>query len=242
MRTQEAGFSGFPPEGLRFLKSLKRNNRREWFQPRKEIFEAQVKAPMMALVNAINADLAKVAPRYVTDAKKAIFRIYRDTRFSHDKTPYKTHIAAAFGRRGAPGHRGGMFYFHVSPSEIEIAGGIYHPEPEELRQLRAHLAENHAELRSILAEKRLRRMLGEMRGEETLRVPKGYSADHPAADLLRKKDLILEAVLAPEQALGPGLLKEITTRFRLMTPLIEFLNKGLAANPAKADPRKFFDL
>ena len=87
MRQSNGGFSGFPPEGLLFLKSLKRINRREWFQPRKEIFETSLKAPMVALVDAINGDLAKVAPSYVTDVKKAIFRIYRDTRFSHDKTP-----------------------------------------------------------------------------------------------------------------------------------------------------------
>ena len=140
MRQTEGGFSGFPAEGLRFLKSLKRNNRRDWFQPRKEIYESALKRPMTELVEAINADLAKVAPGYVTETKKAIFRIYRDTRFSHDKTPYKTHIAAVFGKRGAPGHRGGMLYFHVSPVEVEIAGGIYHPEPEELRQnLPSHL-------------------------------------------------------------------------------------------------------
>lgn len=240
MRQSNGGFSGFPPEGLRFLKSLKRNNRREWFQPRKEVFEATLKAPMAALVDAINADLAKVAPAYVTDVKKAIFRIYRDTRFSHDKTPYKTHIAAVFGRRAAAGHRGGMLYFHVSPVEIEIAGGIYHPAPEELRNLRPYLAEHHAEFRRILAHKGILAKLGKLQGDETSRLPRGFTADHPAADLLRKKDLILDIALPQERAVEPELLREITTRFRLMLPFVEFLNRPLLSSPPKPDAQFYF--
>jgi len=92
-------FPGFPPEALTFLRSLKRNNRREWFQPRKEIFETKVKAPIIQLVEAINAELLDFAPEHITDPKKAVYRIYRDTRFSADKTPYKTHIAAIFPDR-----------------------------------------------------------------------------------------------------------------------------------------------
>ncbi len=107
-------FAGFPPEMIRFFRSLKRNNRREWFQPRKHLFEQHVKAPMLELVGAINTELAKFAPEYVTEPKSAIFRIYRDTRFSADKTPYKTHVAASFSRRGGERLGTGGFYFSVS--------------------------------------------------------------------------------------------------------------------------------
>src|ERR1700739_1604763 len=93
-------FPGFPSEAITFLRGLTRNNRREWFQPRKEIFETKVKEPMTRLVESVNAELLKFAPDYINDPKKAIYRIYRDTRFSSDKTPYKTHIAAIFPRRG----------------------------------------------------------------------------------------------------------------------------------------------
>src|SRR5689334_12173953 len=92
-------FPGFSPEALKFLRGLERNNRREWFQPRKEIFETQLKAPMMQLVEAVNAELLRFAPDHITDPKKAVYRIYRDTRFSADKTPYKTHLAAIFPHR-----------------------------------------------------------------------------------------------------------------------------------------------
>ena len=99
-----AGFPGFPPEAMTFLRGLARNNRREWFLPRKEVFEECVRAPMIRLVEALNAAMADFAPAYVTDPHKAVFRIYRDVRFSADKTPYKTHIAAAFSRRGMVKH------------------------------------------------------------------------------------------------------------------------------------------
>ncbi len=224
-------FDGFPEDGLRFLKALKRNNRRDWFQPRKEVYETQVKAPMTTLVEALNADLAKVAPDYVTDPKKAIFRIYRDTRFSHDKTPYKTHIAAVFGRRGAAGHTGGMLYFHVAPDHVEIAGGIYHPGPPTLLRVREHLAAHHAGLRKLLANARLRKIMGELKGDALTRVPKGFAADHPAADLIRMKDWILDIELEPEMALSRTLYDELRTRFRLMLPFVEFLNSGLSAAP-----------
>lgn len=133
-------FPGFPPEALRFLRALKRNNRREWFQPRKEQFESLVKAPMLALVAELNADLMKFAPEYVTDPKKSVFRIYRDVRFSSDKRPYKTNIAASFHRRGV---EGGGLYFSVSADEVEVAAGIYHPSREVTLAVRQHVAENY---------------------------------------------------------------------------------------------------
>ena len=222
-----AGFSGFPEEGLRFLKSLKRNNRREWFQPRKEIYEASLKAPMLELVSAINNDLVKIAPDYVTDPKKATFRIYRDTRFSHDKTPYKTHIAAVFGKRGMAGHSGGMLYFHLSPEGVEAAGGVYHPEPDALRRVRLHVSENHAELTRILGGRKLRSMMGDLKGDELSRVPRGFPTDHPSADLIRKKDWILDVTIDVEAAKTAALIKELTSRFRLMLPFVEFFNRAL---------------
>ena len=149
-----AGFPGFPKEMTTFFRNLKRNNRREWFQPRKHVFERHVKEPMIELVTALSRDFAKFAPEYVGDPKKAIFRIYRDTRFSADKTPYKTHIAASFARRGGERLAAGGFYFSVSHDQIEVAGGIYHPEPETMLVVRNHIAEHHQDLRRLLADLR----------------------------------------------------------------------------------------
>jgi uncharacterized protein (TIGR02453 family) len=220
-------FPGFPAEALKFLRGLKRNNRREWFQPRKHLFELHVKGPMLELVTALNAELIKFAPEYVTDPKKAIFRIYRDTRFSPDKTPYKTHIAASFARRGQ-GLTNGGFYFSISVDQIEVAGGVYHPPPETTLLVRNHIAENGRELRRILGAKNVRKLLGELQGDELTRAPKGFEADHPAIGWIKKKDWILDASLDPSLATSPKLYGEILERFRAMAPLIEFLNAPLA--------------
>lgn len=222
-------FEGFPKEMVAFFRSLKRNNRREWFQPRKHLFEEHVKEPMTRLVEALNADLAKFAPEYISDPKKAIFRIYRDTRFSPDKTPYKTHIACSFGRRGGEHMSVSGFYFSVSDDEIEIAGGIYHPAPDTTLLVRTYISENYKELRRILAAKRLRQLLGELQGHELSRAPKGFDTCHLAIDLIKKKDWILAANLDPALAMTPRLYQEIADRFRVMAPLIEFLNRPLLA-------------
>jgi uncharacterized protein (TIGR02453 family) len=227
-------FAGFPKEMATFFRGLKRNNRREWFQPRKDAFDLHVKGPMALLVEALNREFAKFAPHYVTDPKKAIFRIYRDTRFSPDKTPYKTHIAASFGRRGGESMAVSGYYFSVSSEQIEIAGGIYHPAPDTMLLVRTHIADHYEELRRILANKTLRGRIGGLQGSELSRAPKGFDPSHPAIDLIKKKDWIVDVDLDPALATTPRLLREIADRFRLMTPLIEFLNRPLLAErPAK---------
>lgn len=225
MRT--ANFAGFPEEMIRFFRALKRNNRREWFQPRKPLFEQHVKAPMLELVAALNADFARFAPEYITDPAKALFRIYRDTRFSPDKTPYKTHAAAWFRRRGGKHSNLAGFYFSVSAEEIEVAAGLYHPLPDTTLLVRTHIAATHKELVKILANQKLRRLAGELKGDELTRSPKGFDPQHPAVDLIKKKDWFLGAMLDPDLALSPKLYGEIIERFRVMKPLVEYLNRGL---------------
>lgn len=227
-------FSGFPPEGLEFFRKLKRNNRREWFQPRKEFFEANVRAPMLALVEAVNAELARFAPRHVTEPERAVYRIYRDTRFSADKTPYKDHIAANFPRHGLQKHACAGFYFSVNHEEIVVAGGVYMPGVEELRAIRTHLLEHHEEARRIIAGRKLRKLMGELQGESLARVPKGFPADHPAADLVRGKQWYFFASLDPALALSGALVKELASRFALMAPFCEFMNRPL--QPRRRDP------
>src|SRR4051812_11704375 len=119
------GFRGFSPEAMQFFRGLARNNNREWFQPRKAVFDEHVKQPMHALVEAVNAGMRPFAADYVTDPAKAVYRFYRDTRFSKDKTPYKDHIAASFRHRKLVGEGGGGgYYFSVNHKTIGIGGGI----------------------------------------------------------------------------------------------------------------------
>ncbi len=216
-------FAGFPPEGIEFFAKLMRNNKREWFQPRKEIFEAKLKEPMRELVMALNGALKGFAPEYVTDPDKAIYRIYRDTRFSNDKTPYKDHVAASFYRRGGTGHGCGGFYVAVSDKEVAVGGGIYMPDAPTLAAIRGQIAENYEQLQKILRTKAVRELLGELHGEQLTRVPKGFAADHPAADLLRFKRFVLYTTLPVALAITPELYGEVVKRFKAMGPFLNFL-------------------
>jgi uncharacterized protein (TIGR02453 family) len=221
-------FPGFSPEALTFLRNLQRNNRREWFQPRKEKYEALIKAPMLELIGCLNEELARIAPNYVTPPQKAMYRIYRDTRFSKDKTPYKTHISGIFPRVTAVKREGAVLYFHFTPKELLVFGGIYSPEREELMAYRGLIQERHQELESILNNKKVRTVLGALQGETMTRMPKGYPVDHPAELLLRHKQWYLEATLDVRLVTSPRLVPEMIKRFELMAPFVEFMNQPFA--------------
>jgi len=229
-----SAFPGFPAEAIDFFRGLARNNKREWFQPRKPLFEERVKQPMRALVEAVNRALMDFAPEFVTEPEKAVYRIYRDTRFSKDKSPYKTQIAASFRYRDT----GAGYYFAISHKEAAIGGGMYMPEPAALTVIRNHIAERHGDLRRILRARPVRELLGELRGEQLSRVPKGFASDHPAADLLRFKQFILYVELPPEIATTPAFYTEIVQRFRAMKPFLEFLSAPLKTTRKKIDARE----
>ena len=223
-----SGFDGFPQEGLEFFRKLKKNNKREWFQPRKQVFDEMVKAPMIELAGALNAQLARFAPDHIVEPAKAIYRIYRDTRFSNDKTPYKTHIAANFPRQGLGKHSGAGFYFSIGAYEIEIAGGVHMPGPEQLLAIREHIAANHNEFQNLAGKKSLIKLMGELHGNPLERVPKGFAADHPAAEYLKCRHWIFYSTdLDPEIAATKDLFPELVKRMRAMTPFVQFLNHPL---------------
>ena len=222
-----SGFPGFPPETLEFLRQLARNNNRGWFQAHKVIYEEKVKTPMIGLVLALGGAMQSFAPEMIVDPRSAIFRIYRDTRFSRDKAPYKTQIAAVFDPRGIPRHRGAALYCHFSPEEVLIAGGVYMPIPADLRAIRQHVAANYRELRKIITAPEFKKNFGRLEGEQLTRTPREYPPDHPAADLLRYKQYLVSVTDAPRLAESPKLFPRILTAFRVMMPLIRFLNTPL---------------
>jgi uncharacterized protein (TIGR02453 family) len=220
-------FPGFSSEALQFLRDLKLNNRREWFLPRKEVYEEKVRAPMLALVAALGDEIAEFAPEMVTEPKKAVYRIYRDVRFSSDKSPYKTHVAAVFSPRGLEKHSGAGLYFHISIDEVLVGGGIYAPGPAELLAVRGHIAQHAQGLQKILREPRFRRLFKEMTGEKLKRVPKGFAADHPAADLLVYKQFLAGTLLPPDIVTTPKLFRELVKHFQAITPFLRYLNTPL---------------
>jgi uncharacterized protein (TIGR02453 family) len=223
----------FSPQALKFLRGLARHNDRDWFAERKTIYEQELKAPMLALIEEINGELVDFAPEHIRPAQKCMFRIYRDTRFSADKTPYKKHISAWFARQGLEKKSGGGFYFHLSGKELIIAAGVYMPEREQLLAIRNHLVENHVEYRKLFEARKLRKIMGEFDGLRLSRPPKGFPKEHPALDLVACRQWGVSATLPAETVLQPTLRKEIVSRFRAAAPLIEFLNRPLTTKAAK---------
>lgn len=219
----------FSAEALKFLRGLARNNNRDWFTARKHIYEQELKAPMLALIEEINGELLTFAPEHIRPAPKCMFRIYRDTRFSADKTPYKKHVSAWFAQQGLEKKSGGGFYFHLSGKELIVAAGMYMREREQLLAVRNHLLEHHREYRRINNAPRLKRLMSDFDGLRMSRPPKGFPKDHPAIDLIACRQWGVSASLPPETALKPALLKEIVLRFRAASPLVAFLNAPLTA-------------
>lgn len=228
----------FRPEALTFLRNLARHNEREWFQPRKPQFEAELREPLLAVVRKVTEAMADFAPEFVRPAEKSVFRIYRDTRFSNDKRPYKTHVAAWWSHQGLQKTSGAGYYFHVSAKEMVIAAGAYMPEKEQLAQIRHWLLDHHAEFRKLLEKATLRKAFDEFEGNALTRPPKGFPAEHPAMDLVRCKQWGLAATLPPQEALKTDLAKTLIRYFKLATPVVSALNTPIVA--AQAPKRRVF--
>ncbi|HEX4154549.1 MAG TPA: DUF2461 domain-containing protein [Acidobacteriaceae bacterium] len=232
---------------MTFLRGLARNNDRVWFEKRRAIYERELKAPMLTLIDEITAAMAEFAPEHMRPAPKTMMRIYRDIRFSADKRPYKTHLAAWWARRGMEKTSGGGYYLHIGPKECFVAAGVYMPEREQLLALRRWMAEHHREYRALTAKllKPRARSAPAMTvvDEEMLtRMPKGFPACHPADELLRARNWGLHATLPEGCAVEPVLLKEILRRFRLLAPVVDTLNEAIlsgASAPRRLNANRF---
>jgi uncharacterized protein (TIGR02453 family) len=223
----------FSNEAIKFLRGLKRNNDRIWFDERKAIYERELKTPMLALIGEINEAMLDFAPMHVRPPQKIMMRIYRDIRFSKNKQPYKTHVSAWWVREGLEKTSGGGFYFHMSPEEVFVAAGVYMPEREQLLAIRRHLAEHHQEFRALMKAKKLRSLMAEFDGASLTRAPKGFPEDHPAIDLLKNRQWGVSAKLPGETATKASLGKEVVERFKAAAPMIAMLNEPLVGKPKK---------
>jgi uncharacterized protein (TIGR02453 family) len=218
----------FSSDALKFLRNLARHNDREWFTPRKAEFDELLRQPMLAIVRKITDAMLDFAPNHVRPAEKSLFRIYRDTRFSNDKRPYKTHVAAWWTHTGLDKTSGAGFYFHVSPKEVVIAAGAYMPEKEQLAAIRHWLLDNHAEVRKLLSRPAIKKAFTEFEGNALTRPPKGFPAEHPGMDLIRCRQWGLSATLPAETALDPRLASTVIRYFRLAAPVVDALNTPIA--------------
>jgi len=225
----------FTKETLRFLRALERHNDREWFRARRDQYEAHVRGPMIALIERIAGDLPAFAPELVASPRVSLYRIYRDTRFSSDKRPLKTHMAAIFPCRGMQRHQGAGLYFEVSPQQCLVAGGIYAPQPADLRAVRSHIAANFRRFQAIVESRGFRRAFGGLEGDRLQRVPLGFPKDHPAAPYLKHRQFLVWREYEAEFATTPRFYRELIKRFAQMAPLVRFLNEPLVAQAPPLD-------
>jgi uncharacterized protein (TIGR02453 family) len=219
----------FRPEALAFLRNLARHNDRAWFQPRKARFEAELKEPMLAIVRKITDAMVDFAPNHVRPAEKSLFRIYRDTRFSNDKRPYKTHVAAWWTHTGLEKTSGAGYYFSVSAKEVVIAAGSYMPEKEQLAAIRNWLLDHHAEFRKLLKRTAVKKHYDELEGNALTRPPNGFPQDHPGMDLIRCRQWGLAAELPAKAALKKDIADVVIRYFKIAAPVVDALNTPIAA-------------
>ena len=222
------GFQGFPPEAIQFLADLAANNDRAWFEPRKRDYERLLKAPMEAFCLALADGFAARGLPLEADPKRSSFRIYRDVRFSRDKSPYKTHLGASFPWTAGPGGPGRVpgagGYFHFEPGEMYLGGGMWMPEKPRLEALRRTILEPPDVVRAAIEAPGFVAEFGGAHPHEALkRIPPGYPAEHPLADLFRWKDLVFGRRLSDAEVSAADLPGRMADAFLAAVPVFEFL-------------------
>ena len=218
-------FDGFPKEGIDFLKKLKKNNNRSWFQKHKQVYDEGVKFPMQCLIASLSERMSDIAPEIEFNPKKSIFRIYRDIRFSKNKAPYKTSIAASFNWRGlkgpvdAPG-----LYLHVEPGGVFIGGGVYMPAGDQIKAFRKSMIDRPEEFLGVVQSRRFRREFGSIQGEKLQKAPLGFPRDHLMIEHLKHKQFYVGKEYDDESiSMKPGFANTVARVFEDAMPLVRWL-------------------
>ena len=211
-----------------FLKDLSSHNNRDWFNANQERYEQQVRDPFLLLITDLGPGLKKINPRIVADPRPnrgSMMRIHRDIRFSKDKSPYKTFVAARFGhKKGKDGALPG-YYLRLAPEASLIGGGVWHPETEDLRKIRDRIVGHPKDWQRVTADFKSRTGRG-MAGESLQRAPAGYDPNHPLMEDIKRKDFALFAPLTQRDVCGSGFLDLILENFRSMNPFVQFLTRA----------------
>lgn len=212
-------FVGFPEAGLRFLTGLKQHNDRSWFNERKQTYLDEVQAPLHALVAAVNDALKKKRIPIASDPRRLSFRIYRDTRFSNDKSPYKTHASAVLHRHGNR-ETPGLLYLHIDPVQSFLAAGFHMPDSAQLRMLRQAMAEDPRAFRAMIAKiERAGLALGD--GDALTRLPRGFErVDESIAEYVKRKSIVAHTNLQRSDLLSPALVERVTGFASSAMPLL----------------------
>ena len=219
----------FTPATFKFLRELKRHNERAWFQANKHRYEHEVKDPFLALIGALQGPLARISRHYRADPRPvggSLFRIYRDTRFANDKRPYKTHAGARLMHELARERQTPSFYIHVEPGRCFVAAGIWHPEPDALKRIRAFLADNPKAWLAATRSPKFRRAF-ELGGDQLTRPPRGFDPAHPLIDDIRRKSFVAWRGFEDAEFCRPDLARRLAPALSGLAPMIDYLCAAL---------------
>lgn len=219
----------FDAAGLRFLRDLARNNNREWFNAHKARYEEKTRDPFLRLIADLAEPLAKISPHFRADPRPSggsMFRIYRDTRFANDKSPYKTWLGARLFHDRARQVHAPLFYLHIQPGHCFAGGGLWHPEGPSLKRIRDFLVDNPASWKKATRSKAFREHLG-LGGESLTRPPAGYDPGHELIEDLKRKDFVASVEFSDADALSPRLRPIVVDAFRRVAPMVDYLCAAL---------------
>ena len=224
-----AGRGHFSGKTFDFLRDLADNNSREWFQANKGRYEEEVKGPALCFIQDFSERLNTLSPHFRADPRGnggSLFRIYRDTRFSKDKSPYKTFTGIQFRHERAKDAHAPGFYLHLEPKQCFVGLGIWHPDGPTVRKLREGLVEDADGWKKAVAGSSFKKRLS-LSGDSLVRAPRGFDPEHPLIEDIKRKDFIAAAPLTMKQVTQPGFIKEYASYCESGKALVAFLCKAL---------------
>lgn len=223
-------FRAFPKQLFTFLKELKKNNNREWFQDNKSRYKQDVVEPVQSFIMAMAPRLAVISDSYVADPRAnggSMFRIYRDTRFAKDKTPYKTNVGCQFRHTAGKDAHAPGFYLHIEPGNVFFGGGVWVPPNPVLRQIRERIVAKPDEWQQIISNKAFVTHFGELRGDSLKRPPRDFAADHPLIEDLKRKSYVVLQDADDNLATTDGFIDDVEYAFVTAAPMMAFITKAL---------------
>ncbi|MBT3341553.1 MAG: DUF2461 domain-containing protein [Gemmatimonadetes bacterium] len=214
------------PKLFKFFRDLKKNNERDWFEANKQRFEDDVRSPLLAFIDDFAEPLYRISPHFRADPRKvggSLFRIFRDVRFSKDKTPYKTHAGVHFRHENAKSAHAPGFYLHLAPGEVFMGAGIWRPETAVTREIRAAILEHPDKWKKAIRSAAFTKGGFSLDGESLKRPPAGVEADHPFIEDLKRKDFISLADLSEKEVCAPGFPKLFADKCKSTSAFVKFL-------------------
>lgn len=224
-----ARYARFYPETIRFLEQLAANNNRDWFNDNKRRYEDDVLDVALRFIQSMQDPLADIAPHFVASPTRmggSLMRVYRDTRFSRNKTPYKTNIGIQFRHEKAKDVHSPGYYLHVDPNQVFVGVGMWRPDAEPLRNIRQGIAARPGEWQRIMSDRAFKRHF-DLGGESLLRPPRGFDKDHGCIEDIKRKSFIAVRELAVKDCLKPQFQRTVESSFKTAEPFMRFLCKAV---------------